>query len=72
MSFPTMFACDCCNTVDSITLSPSNGDGWKCHQCRHGYWHGAFSEEKYDPLTHRGLLNKSDPSFGDLGDPSFS
>lgn len=68
----SMFVCESCNTVDSLQLTPSNGDGFKCHQCRHGGWHGAFSQEQYDPLKHRGLLNKSDPSFEDLGDPSFS
>lgn len=68
----SMFVCECCNTIDSLQLTPSNGDGFKCCSCRGKGWHGAFPQETYDPLKHRGLLNKSDPSFEDLGDPSFS
>lgn len=70
----SMFVCECCGTVDSIQLTPSNGDGYKCGPCRGQSWHGAFPQKRYDPLDldHRGLLNKTDPSFGDLGDPSFS
>lgn len=68
----SLFVCECCGTIDSIQLTPSNGDGFKCGPCRGQSWHGAFTQERYDPLVHRGLLNKSDPSFEDLGDPSFS
>lgn len=72
MNNPSMFVCECCGVVDSLQLTPSQGDGYKCHTCRTGTWHNAFPADMYDPLIHRGLLNKDDPSFGDLGDPSFS
>lgn len=68
----SLFACECCGTVDSIQLTPSNGDGFKCAPCRGQPWHNMFPQEQYDLLRHRGLLNKNDPSFEDLGDPSFS
>lgn len=68
----SLFVCESCNTIDSIQLTPSKGDGFKCATCRGQEWHNAFPQETYDPLKHRGLINKSDPSFEDLGDPSFS
>ena len=66
-----MFVCDCCNNVDSLRFSVSDGRGWQCYRCLYGEWHDQFPEEKYDPQVHV-VENRTNKPFGLLGEPSFS
>jgi len=65
-----MFVCDTCNNVDSLRVSSSNHEGFKCYRCQHGHWHGLFPEETYDPYQHF-VENRVNRNFNEHGEPSF-
>lgn len=66
------YVCDQCGNVDNAAITQGEGGGFLCMRCRTGQWHGAFEEEKYDPLEHTDVINRVNSEFDDNGEPSFS
>lgn len=51
MTGTSLFACDVCETVDTLVLAPQTpGTPYKCSACQGG-WHGAFPKVRFDPAT---------------------
>lgn len=65
------FVCDHCGNVDDLHYThQSGGNGFECHRCKFGTWHGYFSEDKYDEVHHV-CTNRVNPYFNEDGSPKF-